>query len=156
MLFHFEKDSNNYPNSTFLWHASLIFTNIMHMVKANSNKKKYPKYYSNQISKHFDDQKRVFKGVVFCTLPLRDFITLKSPGLIGLSLVKSGKLYHKFPFPPFFGSCYLKMLLVKSWDNMDPFWTIWFTFIKVTREFLSSHLFSSEFFFTECCMRHFS
>ena len=93
------------------------------MVKANLNKKKYPKYYSNQISKHLDNQKRIFKGLVFCTPPppLWDFISLKSPGLIGLSLVKSGKSYHKFPFPPFFHSCYLKMLLVKSWDNMDPF-----------------------------------
>ena len=53
-----------------------------------------------------------------------------------LSLVKSGKLYHTFRFPPVFGSCNSKMLLVKSWDNMDPFWKIWFAFIKVTREFL--------------------
>ena len=42
-----------------------------------------------------------------------------------LSLVKSGKLYHTFRFPPVFGSCNSKMLLVKSWDNMDPFWKIY-------------------------------
>ena len=44
---------------------------------------KYPKYYSNRISKHFDNQKRVFKGVAFCAPP-QDFIPPKSPGLIGL------------------------------------------------------------------------
>ena len=51
-------------------------------VKAILNQRKYSKYYSNQISKHFDIQKRVFKGVVFCT-PY-DFIPPKSAGLIGL------------------------------------------------------------------------
>ena len=51
------------------------------------NKRKYPKYYSNQISKHFDNQKRVFKGVVLYTLlPPQDFIPSKSPGLIGLNI----------------------------------------------------------------------
>ena len=54
------------------------------MVKANLNKKKYPKYYSNQISKHFDNQKRVFKGVVFLPPLPRVFIPPKSPGLTGL------------------------------------------------------------------------
>ena len=38
-------------------------------VKAILNKREYPKYYSNQISKHFDNQKRVFKGLAFCTNP---------------------------------------------------------------------------------------
>ena len=42
-----------------------------------------------------------------------------------LSPVKSGKLYYTFRFPPVFGSCNSKMLLVKSWDNMDPFWKIY-------------------------------
>ena len=63
-----------------------------------------------------------------------------------LSLIKLGKLYHNFPFSPVFGSCNSKMLLVKSWNYMDPFCKIWFAFIKVTREFLSSHFFSSEMF----------
>ena len=87
MLFHFEKDSNNYQNYTFLLHAPLIFIHIMHIY---ADKRKYPKYYSNQISKYFDNQKRVFKGVVFCTPhpptphPL-GFIPPKSLGLTGLS-----------------------------------------------------------------------
>ena len=73
MLFHFEKYSNNYPNSTFLWHAPLIFAHIMHIyaewVKAILDQRKYPKYYSNQMSKYFDNQQRVFKSVVFCIPP---------------------------------------------------------------------------------------
>ena len=38
-----------------------------------------------------------------------------------LSPVKSEKLHYTIRFPPVFGSCNSKMLLVKSWDNMDPF-----------------------------------
>ena len=41
-----------------------------------------------------------------------------------LSLVKSGKLNYTFRFPLVFGSCNSKMLLVKSWNNMDLFWKI--------------------------------
>ena len=57
-------------------------------VKAILNKRKYPKYYSNQFLKHFDNQNRVFKGmgVVFCTQSPWDFIPHKIPGLIGLKL----------------------------------------------------------------------
>ena len=36
-------------------------------------------------SKHFDNQKRVSKGVAFCIPP--EFYTPKSPGLIGLKLL---------------------------------------------------------------------
>ena len=62
MLFHFEKDSNNYPNSTFLWQAPLIFTHIIHI-------------YSEYESKMW-----------FFVPPLhtQDFKTPKSPSLIGL------------------------------------------------------------------------
>ena len=42
-----------------------------------------------------------------------------------LSPVKSGKLYHATCLPSVFGSCNWKMLMVKSWDNMDPFWKIY-------------------------------
>ena len=42
-----------------------------------------------------------------------------------LSPIKSGKLYHAILFPSVFGSCNWKMLLVKSWDNTDPFWKIY-------------------------------
>ena len=41
-----------------------------------------------------------------------------------LSLVKSGKLNYTFRFPLVFGSCNSKVLLVKSWNNMDLFWKI--------------------------------
>ena len=41
-----------------------------------------------------------------------------------LNLVKPGKSNHISRFPPVFGSRNSKMLLVKSWDNMDLFWKI--------------------------------
>ena len=66
----------------------------MHIYESMSQtfltKSKYTKYYSNQISKHFDNQKRVFKGVVFCTRP-RDFIPLKRPVVIGLIFISNGQ-----------------------------------------------------------------
>ena len=43
MLFHFEKDSDNYPNSTFLLHAPLIFTHIMHIYTEYASKQFYTK-----------------------------------------------------------------------------------------------------------------
>ena len=119
MLFHFEKDSNNYPDSTYLWHAPLIFTHIMHIygrvsAKAILNKRKYPKYYSNQVSKHFDNQKRVFKGVVFCTPPSRDFIPPKSPVLIGLNG------YSCLHWSNMKNHIFLNSLLMRNWK--DLFW----------------------------------
>ena len=47
---------------------------------------------------------------------------------------------YNFRFPPVFGSCNSKMLLVNSWDNMDPFWKIWLAFIKVTRKNFYHHI----------------
>ena len=41
-----------------------------------------------------------------------------------LNLVKPGKSNYISRFPPVFGSRNSKMLLVKSWDNMDLFWKI--------------------------------
>ena len=54
-----------------------------------------------------------------------------------LSLVKSGKLYHTFRFPPVFGSCNSKMLLVKSWDRIH---FEKFIIIKVARKNFYYHI----------------
>ena len=56
-------------------------------------------------------------------LCLLKFLSLENLG--GSSLVKSGKLYPTFRFPPVFGSCNSKILLLTSCDNMDPFWKIY-------------------------------
>ena len=53
------------------------------------------------------------------------------------SLVKSRKSYHTFCFPPVFGSCNSKMLLVKSWDRIH---FEKFMIIKVARKTFYYHI----------------
>ena len=53
------------------------------------------------------------------------------------SLVKSRKLYHTFRFPPVFGSCNSKMLLVKSSDRIH---FEQFIIIKVARKNFYYHI----------------
>ena len=64
-----------------------------------------------------------------------------------LSPVKSGKLYRAIRFPSVFGSCNWKMLLVKSWDHMDPFWKIYDSLSS--KSYFYYH-FPFFWFFTEC------
>ena len=58
---------------------------------------KHPKYYSNQISKHFDNQKELSKVRLFVPpQPPREFIPPKSPGLIGSMIgITPGKLFSE-------------------------------------------------------------
>ena len=53
------------------------------MSQSKFKQKEISQILLNRISKYFDNQKRVFKGVAFCAPP-QDFIPPKSPGLIGL------------------------------------------------------------------------
>ena len=103
MLFHFEKDSNNYPNSTFLWHGSLIFTQKQKEISQILLKPNFKAFWQSE------------EGFQRCSFlypspPPRDFIPPKSPGLIGL---KSFMRHHK-----------------KMWKQKFLFWYI---FLKCTR-----------------------
>ena len=88
-------------------------------VKAILNKRKYPKYYSNQISKHFDNQKRVFKGEVFCTA-LRDSIPPQKHGSNRVKLFFYA-LFKKIVVTEFLLSYWGNHSLIFGLNNLSKF-----------------------------------
>ena len=90
MLFHFEKDSNNNPNSTFLWHAPLIYTHIIHVYAEYESITFKQKEISQKLLKPnfkaFWQSEEGFQrdGFLYAPSPPRDFMPPKSQDLTGL------------------------------------------------------------------------